>query len=310
MKEIQDNFKIRYIFYTIYGWGLFAVVFAVLFLIFAPICLLLCLFGIDKKRKTIIWSIKLACKTFFFLFIGHKIILKNNGVGKMKKGEKRMYLINHSSIYDVILAYVLPGASRFVIKDKWMKKPFVGWIQHLAGNVVVGEDKPENHQIADSEPDSIQETVKAFEQEMPIIVFPEGTRSKNGQIQRFKRGAFKIALTGHVDIVPVVMDDWNCVRPIGAGVWIRDIHPHITILPAIKYEQYKHLTHAELAKLMRFIMTKKLYEMREERKTADKKDYRHAAKFVEEDKKVKESLDALEKELKEKNIELVNYSLS
>lgn len=309
MKAIQDNFKIRYIFYTIYGWGLFAAVFAVLFLIFAPVCLLLCLLGIDKKRKTIIWSIKLACKTFFFLFIGHKIILKNNGVGKMKKGEKRMYLINHSSIYDVILSYILPGASRFVIKDKWMKKPFVGWIQHLAGNVVVGEDNRESHQITETEPDSIMETVKAFEQEMPIIVFPEGTRSKNGQIQRFKRGAFKIALTGHVDIVPVVMDDWNCVRPVGSGVWIRDIRPHITILPAIKYEQYKHLTHAELAKLMRYIMTKTLYEMREERKATNKKDYRHAAKFVEEDKKVKESIDLLEQELKEKNIELKNYRL-
>ena len=307
MKEIQDKFKLRYIFYTVFGWGLFAVVFAVLFLVFAPICLLLCLFNIDKKRKTIIWCIKFACKTFFTLFIGHKIILKNDTVGKMQKGEKRMYLINHSSIYDVILAYILPGASRFVIKDKWIKKPFVGWIQQLAGNVVVGEDKPEKHQIADGEPDSIMETVKAFEQEMPIVVFPEGTRSKNGQIQRFKRGAFKIGLTGQIDFVPVVMDDWNCVRPTGSGIWIRDIRPRITILPAIKYENYKHLTHAELAKLMRYIMTKKLYEMREERKAANKKDYRHAAKFVEEDKKVKESLEALKKELEEKNIKLNGY---
>lgn len=307
MKEIQDNFKLRYIFYTVFGWGLFAAVFAVLFLIFAPICFLLCLFNIDKKRKTIIWSIKLACKTFFAFFIGHKIILKNDSVGRMQKGEKRMYLINHSSIYDVILAYILPGASRFVIKDKWIKKPFVGWIQQLAGNVVVGEDKPEKYQIADGEPDSIMETVKAFEQEMPIVVFPEGTRSKNGQIQRFKRGAFKIGLTGQIDFVPVVMDDWNCVRPSGAGIWIRDIRPRITILPAIKYENYKHLTHAELAKLMRYIMTKKLYEMREERKAANKKDYRHAAKFVEEDKKVKESLEALRKELDEKNIKLNGY---
>ncbi|MBQ2294588.1 MAG: 1-acyl-sn-glycerol-3-phosphate acyltransferase [Spirochaetales bacterium] len=233
--------------------------------------------------------------------------MKNDTVGKMQKGEKRMYLINHSSIYDVILAYILPGASRFVIKDKWIKKPFVGWIQQLAGNVVVGEDKPEKHQIADGEPDSIMETVKAFEQEMPIVVFPEGTRSKNGQIQRFKRGAFKIGLTGQIDFVPVVMDDWNCVRPTGSGIWIRDIRPHITILPAIKYENYKHLTHAELAKLMRYIMTKKLYEMREERKAANKKDYRHAAKFVEEDKKVKESLEALKKELEEKNIKLNGY---
>ena len=151
------------------------------------------------------------------------------------------------------------------------------------------------------------ETVKAFEQEMPIVVFPEGTRSKNGQIQRFKRGAFKIGLTGQIDFVPVVMDDWNCVRPTGSGIWIRDIRPHITILPAIKYENYKHLTHAELAKLMRYIMTKKLYEMREERKAANKKDYRHAAKFVEEDKKVKESLETLKKELEEKNIKLNGY---
>ena len=51
MKEIQDKFKLRYIFYTVYGWGLFAVVFAVLFLIASIISIILSVL----YRGGIIW---------------------------------------------------------------------------------------------------------------------------------------------------------------------------------------------------------------------------------------------------------------
>lgn len=304
MKDKNDKFKLRYIFYTLFGWTLFCLIFIILFFILTPFSLLLYLTKIDKKRKFFTYTGKLACFSFFSLFFlfGHRVTIKRNNLKKPRKGEKRIYLINHSSIYDVILSYLLPGTSKFIIKDKWVKKPFIGWMQGLAGNIIVGEEKNSLQELTENEPTSIHKTLEAFRSNLSIIVFPEGTRSMNGQIQRFKRGAFRIALEGKADIVPVVIDDWNCVRP--SGFWIRDIHPHIQILPSITYAEYSHLTHIELAKLVRYQMIKSLYQLREERKEKQKNYYRNFGHFVEEDLNVKAELEKLAADLDNKGIHL------
>lgn len=300
-KKNNNDFKLRYLLYSFVGYFLFFTIFIIQFFIFTPLSVILHFIGLDKNKMFFTYATKLSCRTFFTLFIGHKIKINLKDIKAPKKGEKRLYLLNHSSIYDVIMSYLLPGPSKFIIKDKWVRKPFIGWMQGLAGNIVVGEEKDSNEAI-DTPPNAIKQTLEAFKRGIAIIVFPEGTRSADGTVQRFKRGSFRIALEAGCDLVPVVMDDWNTIRP--TGLMIRDIKPVVKIMPPLKYDQYSHLTHIELAKLVRYMMSKELYEIRENRKAEEKNYYRNSPEYGEADKKAKDELDKLESDLKSKGIEL------
>ena len=300
-KNNNSDFKLRYFLYTFIGYTLFTTIFIIQFFIFTPISVILHFIGIDNNKLFFTYATKLSCRSFFLAFIGHKININLKEIKAPKKGEKRLYLLNHSSIYDVIMSYLLAGPSKFIIKDKWVKKPFIGWMQGLAGNIVVGEEKDSN-EANDTSLNAIQKTLDAFNRGISIIVFPEGTRSDNGMIQRFKRGSFKIALDAECDLVPVVMDDWNTIRP--TGLMIRDIKPVVKLIQPIKYSQYSHLTHIELAKLIRYIMAKELYAIREERKQKEKNYYRNDEKYAQEDLQAKEELEKIKADLDAKNISL------
>ena len=124
------------------------------------------------------------------------------------RGEDRVpsgglvYASNHQSLVDIlVLAAVLPGDFKWVAKKSLMKVPVLGWHLKLSGHV--GVDRGGDRRTA---VDSIAKFVDVVKAGKPLLIFPEGTRSADGKLKRFKNGGFHAALRGDVPLVPVMID--------------------------------------------------------------------------------------------------------
>lgn len=113
----------------------------------------------------------------------------------------QVLVANHSSWFDVLaLAAFLPGRYCFVAKKEIRKTPFLGYTIERCGHIFIDRS---DHQKALQ---SLEEARRKLEKEKPtVIMFPEGTRSETGELQRFKKGAFVLAIQTGADIVPAAI---------------------------------------------------------------------------------------------------------
>jgi 1-acyl-sn-glycerol-3-phosphate acyltransferase len=113
-----------------------------------------------------------------------------------------VYTSNHESLIDIlVLGAALPGDFKWVAKRSVMNIPFLGWHLRLAGHVPVDRNQGRSAALAATE---------AFESvlrdDKPLLVFPEGTRTEDGQLRPFKNGAFQAAVLTGKPVVPVALN--------------------------------------------------------------------------------------------------------
>lgn len=112
---------------------------------------------------------------------------------------RTVVICNHSSQADPFLLSYLPWEMKWLSKASIMKTPFVGWLMHLAGDIpVVRGDK-------ESASEAMQRCREYLERDMPVMIFPEGTRSTTDELLPFKDGAFRLAIETGADILPMAL---------------------------------------------------------------------------------------------------------
>ena len=127
--------------------------------------------------------------------------VKSSGHENLDKDTSYVFIANHQGAFDIFLIY---GFLNHNIK--WMQKiglrklPFVGKASEIAGHVFV-----DNSSIV-SRRDSIVKAKEVIEEGVSIIMFPEGSRTKNGGFSPFRRGAYKVALDMGLPIVPITIN--------------------------------------------------------------------------------------------------------
>lgn len=277
---IANEVTLYDLFYTIWGWTFFVLVNSVQIFILPIILFLTFLF--DKDRKIVIYTIKVFCQIFYFLNFVQKTTLEKNNLKAPKKGERRIYIANHASMFDTILMYLLPGPIASIMKESYAKIPVIGWLSAMAGNVILKEDNTA------SNVNVYMKVVEKLEKGVPIIIYPEGTKSKDSKIGKFYNGAFKIALETKSDIIPVAFDTWNVIRP--GNLWIRDVKHNIKILDTLKYDDFKNMNFKELSKTIRIKLIEGLLEIRDKRRKNSKIYYRHDKKYINLDNDMREEL--------------------
>jgi 1-acyl-sn-glycerol-3-phosphate acyltransferase len=131
------------------------------------------------------------------------LILRTTGVRVQVRGLERLdpartyvFAANHQSIYDIPIVFSsLPFQLRIVAKQSLGRIPFMGWHLSLAGHLLVDRSKPGAGVV--------KKMARMVDEHHSLIVFPEGTRSADGTVGRFKGGSFVLALASGVPIVPV-----------------------------------------------------------------------------------------------------------
>lgn len=112
----------------------------------------------------------------------------------------QILVANHTSWYDVLALVSIPGTSLFVAKKELARVPIFGRAIGGCGHIFI------DRQDRNAAVESLAVARELLEKESPtIIMFPEGTRSKTGELQAFKKGAFVLAIQTGVDIVPAAI---------------------------------------------------------------------------------------------------------
>jgi 1-acyl-sn-glycerol-3-phosphate acyltransferase len=126
--------------------------------------------------------------------------VKVTGMQKIDTSKPRVYAANHASAMDIPVLYVnLPFQFRIVFKKELLSYPVVGWHLKRSGQVCIDQQKP-TKSIA-----SIRSAVKSLQAGMPLVIFPEGGRTPDGEIKPFLPGTFFLAIKAQVDVVPVAL---------------------------------------------------------------------------------------------------------
>ncbi len=139
-------------------------------------------------------------------FCGIKVVA--SGVENSTAALPCVFASNHQSLFDIPAVFHATAVNlRFVAKKSLFYIPFFGPYLALAGYISVDR---KNRERAIRSLDGAAEKIRRG---IPIISFPEGTRSPDGAVQRFKKGAFMLALKAGVPVVPVSISGSNRVLP-------------------------------------------------------------------------------------------------
>ena len=138
------------------------------------------------------------------------------GMEKVPRDRPVVYASNHQSFFD-ILAYAatIPGTMRFVSKIELSRVPILGPAMRASGHIFIDRF---NRQRALG---AYEETAKVVRAGLSAVVFPEGTRSRTGELLPFKKGPFVFAIAAQVPVVPAYCAGTFDILPKGS---IR-VHP-------------------------------------------------------------------------------------
>ena len=134
------------------------------------------------------------------------------GLEHIPRDQPVMYASNHSSMFDIwALFATLPGSVRFVAKQELFKIPLLGGAMRAVGHI------PIDRAAGKKAFEAYDEAARTIRQgTSSIVVFPEGTRSRTGELLPFKNAPFGLAIAAQVPIVPVYVHHTFEILPKGA----------------------------------------------------------------------------------------------
>jgi 1-acyl-sn-glycerol-3-phosphate acyltransferase len=151
------------------------------------------------------------------------------GLENVPAGQSCIFMCNHVSNLDPpVLMPALPGRSSVLLKQELMKIPILGTAMRMAKFVPV-----ERGSRRDAAQRSVNAAGDALRSGLHILVFPEGTRSRDGRLSTFKKGPFFLAQQTGAPIVPVAISGTERMMRKGSA----KIHPgvaRVQFLPAIQ----------------------------------------------------------------------------
>lgn len=187
------------------------------------------------------WPGMIWGRLFYLIFL---IPVRVDGLENISKGQSYVIAPNHQSYWDAFLVYGFIG-----IKFKWMMKkelsriPFVGWACYMAGCIFIDRSS------RGSGMESIRKAESKLRNGMSVVIFPEGTRTPDGEMGKFKRGAFLISEELKLPILPVTID--GNYQVMSRHAWNVTWHPvHMTIHEPVWPRSTSDTTETELKAIM------------------------------------------------------------
>jgi len=184
-------------------------------------------------------------------------IWKVKVVGREKIDHKQTYVIisNHQSILDIVIFNTLHKTLRWVSKIEVFKVPVLGWEMRMVKYIAI--ERGNKHSVARM----MDACSASLNDDVSIVLFPEGTRSLNGAIGKFKTGAFQLALKNNRPVLPVVLDGTGDVLPKKGYLFQERRKVIVKVLDPVFPEQFGTDNAEELAEKFKKIMTGALDEI-------------------------------------------------
>jgi 1-acyl-sn-glycerol-3-phosphate acyltransferase len=131
----------------------------------------------------------------------------------LQPGRPYVFMPNHASMVDIWAVFVaIPATFRFIAKKQLSRIPLFGWAMAAGRFIFI------DRQNAASARRTVQEAARRIRSGQSVVIFPEGTRTRDGHLLPFKKGGFHLAMDSGVDIVPVAIKGSRVIMPRGAAL--------------------------------------------------------------------------------------------
>ena len=141
-----------------------------------------------------------ACTWSRMILKTSRIRVHSEGLEHIDPAQPAVYAANHLSALDIPVLYAsLPTQFRILAKTELFRYPFMGWHLTRSGQIPIA------HGDARASLRGLNRASDSLRQGMPLVIFPEGGRSRDGRLQNFMGGAFYMAIKAQAPVVPVVL---------------------------------------------------------------------------------------------------------
>jgi 1-acyl-sn-glycerol-3-phosphate acyltransferase len=239
---------------TAWVWTIGVISLMVLFVFFALLWIIT--FPFDRKhfaaqKYTQYWGI-------FYLKLLPIAKVEIIGKEKLRRDYAAIAISNHQSLVDILVLFDVYAYYIWVSKIENFRAPFLGWVMYMNGYISLVRDDPKTFIKM------FERMSKALKNNRTIMMFPEGTRSKTGDLGRFREGAFKSAIENKVPIIPIVLDGTGSSIP-KEGISVNKSNRIVVkVLDEVPYEKFPSTNPAELKEYFKAMIGKELENLRKQ----------------------------------------------
>lgn len=191
--------------YQLYVWLIFLPLFIILTLVFSGLTVLFSILvnpHFASRVFAVTWARWLAWLT--------PISVRVEGAQNADRDRSYIVASNHQSMYDIIVVYGwLALDLKWVMKQELRKMPAIGIGCEKAGHIFIDRRSPQRARKA------LDEALARLGQGIGILFFVEGTRSNDGHLLSFKKGAFRTAIEQQIPLLPVTLIGTRDIMPNG-----------------------------------------------------------------------------------------------
>jgi len=233
---------------SLFFWVACVLLLALLYLVM--LVLLVFTFPFDRQRKLL----HRQCFWWSDAIIGLNPYWRVKVSGLEHIDPKRTYVIvaNHQSLADIVVLYQLRAQYKWVAKESLFSIPFLGWCLGLCKHISL---KRKHH---GSIREVYREAIGYIRSGMSVLFFPEGTRSETEEMNLFQSGAFKLAISEKVPILPVAISGTRNAIPKGSWVMKSTVFCDLTVLEPIETSSLHHSDVPHLSETVRSRIAEKL----------------------------------------------------
>jgi 1-acyl-sn-glycerol-3-phosphate acyltransferase len=238
-------------------FAIYTLVVLTFFFLLSLVALFVC-YPFDKGRRVVHELSRWLCFSWWYApFTWRRNI---SGLEYVDKKKPYVIVINHNSMVDIISLYFVPLNFRWVSKQEVFRIPYIGPMLWMHGDIAIQRGR-----ATESMRKVLNDGKMWIGRGVSVAMFPEGTRSKDGEIQRFKSGAFALAKEAGVEILPVVLDGTTEVFRPKSFFFNWKHRLTLKVLPPISVEKIAATETGDLSREVQAMMTEALAEIRKEK---------------------------------------------
>jgi len=180
--------------------------------------------------------------------------VKTEGLSNINEHTSYIYMANHQSMFDILALFgYLPVQFRWLAKKELFHIPLFGHAMARVGYISIDRsNRKEAFKSLDIAAEKIRNGVS-------VVIFPEGTRSREFKVNQFKKGGFVLAVDAQVPIIPILIDGtWHIMSK--NGLRIKPGKVFLEIMEPVETSEYSRKTKNDLMEKVRRIISSSFEE--------------------------------------------------
>jgi len=177
-------------------------------------------------------------------------IVQTEGMENIDTRKPYIIISNHQSALDIPFSAFIRTQFNWVSKFEVLYIPIIGWLMWMCRDIPIKRGQSRSARMM------IHQVANKVAHRRSVLLYPEGTRSSDGQVKRFKEGAFVVAKANKIGILPVVIDGTFDAMPKGKfGFKLKQVF-RMRVLPEFTYQQMENLSPREIAQQLENLIRK------------------------------------------------------